>query len=69
MQLHFGAEDKGIPLADVEAIRKRHPEIPVHVYDGAGHGFGCEERASFNPRANEIALHRSLAFFAEHLVA
>ncbi len=67
VQLHFGAEDKGIPLADVEAIRKRHPEIPVHVYDGAGHGFGCEERASFNPRANEIALHRSLAFFAEHL--
>jgi|UniRef100_A0A8J4HAH4 carboxymethylenebutenolidase len=67
VQLHFGAEDKSIPLADVAAIRQRHPEIPVYVYDGAGHGFGCEERPSFNPRANEIALHRSLAFFAEHL--
>ncbi len=67
VQLHFGAEDKSIPLADVAAIRQRHPEIPVYVYDGAEHGFGCEERPSFNPRANEIALHRSLAFFAEHL--
>ena len=68
VQLHFGAEDKGIPLADVEAIKARHPEIPVYIYQGAGHGFGCEARASFNARANEIALHRSLAFFAEHLV-
>lgn len=68
VELHFGAEDKGIPLEDVEKIRQSHPDMPVYVYDGAGHGFGCEERPSFNPRANEIALHRSLAFFAEHLV-
>lgn len=68
VQLHFGAEDKAIPLDDVEAIRKSHPDMPVYVYEGAGHGFGCEERSSYNPRATEIALHRSLAFFAEHLV-
>lgn len=69
VELHFGAEDKGIPLTDVEAIKKRHPNIAVYIYEGAGHGFGCEARASFHSRANEIALHRSLAFFAEHLVA
>lgn len=68
VQLHFGAEDKGISLEDVEAIQKSKPDMPVFVYPGAGHGFGCEDRASFNPNANEIAEHRSLAFFAEHLV-
>ncbi|HET9146721.1 MAG TPA: dienelactone hydrolase family protein [Acetobacteraceae bacterium] len=67
VELHFGTEDKSIPLSDVEAIRKAHPEIPIYVYQGAGHGFGCEDRPSFDPRANEIAEHRSLAFFAEHL--
>lgn len=67
VQLHFGAEDQSIPLADVEAIRKAHPNVPTYVYRDAGHGFGCEERQSFDARANEIALHRSLAFLAEHL--
>jgi carboxymethylenebutenolidase len=68
VQLHFGAEDKGIPLTDVQAIQKSHPEIPIFIYPGADHGFGCHDRASFNGQANEIAEHRSLAFFAEHLV-
>ncbi|ABQ30119.1 MULTISPECIES: dienelactone hydrolase family protein [Acidiphilium] len=68
VQLHFGAEDKGIPLADVESIRKAQPDVGIFVYPGAEHGFGCHDRPSFNPRANEIAEHRSLAFFAEHVV-
>ena len=68
VQLHFGAEDKGIPLTDVDAIRQAHPDLPIFVYPGADHGFGCFERPSFHPQANEIAEHRSLAFFAEHLV-
>lgn len=67
-QLHFGADDKSISTEDIEAIEKAQPNVPVFIYPGAGHGFGCEDRASFNPRANEIAEHRSLAFFAEHLV-
>lgn len=36
--LHFGKTDAMIPLADVETIRERHPELPIHVYD-AGHAF------------------------------
>lgn len=67
VQLHFGAEDKGIPLDDVKAIQKSHPDIPVFIYDGAEHGFGCEDRPSFNAQANQLAEQRSLAFFAEHL--
>lgn len=67
VQLHFGEIDRGIPLADVEAIKAAHPEIAVFVYPGAGHGFGCEERASYSARDAELAELRSLAFFAEHL--
>jgi carboxymethylenebutenolidase len=67
VQLHFGEVDAGIPLSDVEAIKAAHPEIPVFVYPGAQHGFGCEARPSYSPKDAELAELRSLAFFAEHL--
>ena len=67
VQLHFGEIDHGIPLSDVEAIEAAHPEVPVFVYPGAQHGFGCEERSSYSAKDAELAELRSLAFFAEHL--
>ena len=67
VQLHFGEQDSGIPLADVEAIKAAHPDLPVFVYAGAQHGFGCEERASYSAKDCELAELRSLAFFAEFL--
>ncbi len=65
--MHFGAEDASIPLENVERIRQAHPNIPIHVYEGAGHGFNCDHRASFHPQAAALARRRTLAFFAEHL--
>ena len=47
-QLHFGEKDAGIPLSDVEIIRGKRPEVEIHVYPGAQHGFNCEERASYD---------------------
>ncbi|WP_298214264.1 dienelactone hydrolase family protein [Acidocella sp.] len=67
VQMHFGALDKSIPLSDVEAIRAAQPGVEIYVYEGADHGFGCEERASFSPRDWELAELRSLVLFAEHL--
>lgn len=67
VQLHFGAEDKGIPLTDVEAIRAAQPGVEIHVYPGAGHGFSCEERSSYSPTDAILAEQRSLAFLARHL--
>jgi carboxymethylenebutenolidase len=67
VQLHFGEQDHGIPLTDVEAIKVAHPEMPVFVYPGAQHGFGCEERPSYSAKDCELAELRSLAFFAEFL--
>ena len=67
-QLHFGAQDHGIPLRDVETIRAKRPDVEVFVYDGAQHGFGCDERGSFDPASADLARQRSLAFFEKHLV-
>ncbi len=65
--LHFGAEDGAIPPDDVDKIRAAHGNVPVHVYEGAGHGFNCERRASHHGDAAALARERTLAFFAEHL--
>ncbi len=67
VQLHFGEEDTHIPMSDVAAIKQAQPGVEVFTYAGAAHGFGCEDRAGFEPKANELAELRSLAFFAEHL--
>src|ERR1700754_4176670 len=66
-QLHFGEKDAGIPLTDVETIKAKRPEVEVHVYPGAQHGFHCDERASYDKASADIAWPRSLAFFAKHM--
>ncbi|MGB6104787.1 MAG: dienelactone hydrolase family protein [Pusillimonas sp.] len=64
VQVHFGETDTSIPLTEVEAFRQAQPDVSVHVYEGAGHGFGCDQRGSFNQQAYELARDRTLAFFA-----
>ena len=66
-QLHFGEKDAGIPLADVETIKAKRPDVEVFVYPGAQHGFHCDERASYDKTSADIAWPRSMAFFAKHL--
>ena len=67
VQLHFGAEDHGIPLSDVEAIRASQPGVELYVYPGAGHGFGCDQRGSFDKPAADLAYGRTLDFVRRHL--
>jgi carboxymethylenebutenolidase len=66
-QLHFGEKDAGIPLSDVDTIRAKRPDVEIHVYPGAQHGFNCDERASYDPANAGIAKQRSLDFLATHL--
>jgi carboxymethylenebutenolidase len=66
-QLHFGEKDAGIPLADVETIKTKRPEVEVFIYPGAQHGFHCDERASYHKTSADIAWPRSMGFFAKHL--
>jgi Dienelactone hydrolase and related enzymes len=67
VQMHFGDQDGSIPMADVEAIQAAQPGVELHVYQGAGHGFGCDQRGSFNEAAYKLAQERTLRFFDEHL--
>ena len=66
LMLHFGELDAHIPMSDVDKIRAALPEVPVYSYD-ADHGFNCNLRGSFNAPAAELALQRSLDFFAGNI--
>ncbi len=64
--LHFGENDGGIPMEGVREVIAAHPDVPVHIYD-AGHGFSCDERASYDEASSKAALERTLAFLRQHL--
>ncbi|MBX9872395.1 MAG: dienelactone hydrolase family protein, partial [Burkholderiaceae bacterium] len=63
---HFGEQDHWIPLDGVEAFKRAHPEVEVHIY-AANHGFNCDHRGSYNADAARLARERTLAFFARHV--
>jgi len=67
VMLHFGEKDQSIPLTDVEKIKAAQPGVPIFVYMGAGHGFHCDERGSFNAEAAQVAACRSQEFLAKHI--
>ncbi len=67
LMLHFGTTDASIPLSDVEQIGKAHPEVAIHLYEGADHGFNCDMRGQYDAEAAALALERTLAHFAQHL--
>jgi carboxymethylenebutenolidase len=64
---HYGSEDRSIPLTDVERIRTAQPTAAVYVYEGAGHGFNCEQREAYQPQAAALARTRTLDFFARYI--
>jgi carboxymethylenebutenolidase len=64
--LHFGETDASIPLNQARAVAKSHPDATTHFY-AAGHGFNCDQRASYNAAAAKLARERTLAFFRKHV--
>lgn len=64
---HFGDQDASIALPDIEKIKQANPNSPVHVYSGAGHGFNCDERASYSAKDAKVAFDRSVEFLNEKL--
>lgn len=67
LMLHFGTKDASIPMSDVEEIRTAHPDLIYHIYEGAEHGFNCDQRKTYHPEAAAEALPRTLTFFGAHL--
>jgi len=69
LMLHFGLEDQHIPKTEIEEkVAAAHPEIPIFWYQ-AGHGFNCNDRASYNAEAAKLARERSLEFLKKHIAA
>jgi carboxymethylenebutenolidase len=64
---HYGTLDNSIPLADVERIHTAYPQALLYTYEGAGHGFGNEQRDSYRPQAAALARTRTLEFIARHI--
>ena len=67
IMLHFGENDHAIPLTEVDQVRSAWPNAIVHVYQGAEHGFNCDQRASYNPTSAALAKSRTLEFFGKYL--
>lgn len=64
---HNGTEDKGIPMEKVEKIKAARPEVTVYTYEGAGHGFNCDERGSWHEPSAKLARQRTIDFLAKHI--
>jgi carboxymethylenebutenolidase len=66
VMMHFGAKDAHIGPAEIEKIRRAHPDLPLFLYD-AGHGFNCDHRKDFEPQSASLARQRTLEFFSRNL--
>jgi carboxymethylenebutenolidase len=63
IELHYGARDASIPPEAVAEVRARHPSVPVHMYDQAGHGFCRRGSADHHEPSCRLATERTLALF------
>lgn len=63
IMLHYGARDPSIPPANVERVRLAAPDSPLYLYD-AGHGFCRAGSHDFNAAARDLAMSRTLSWFA-----
>ena len=62
--VHLGRTDPGIPADEVAAaVAEANPNVPVYIYEGAGHGFNNESPERYNAPAADLARHRTLELF------
>jgi carboxymethylenebutenolidase len=66
VMLHFGELDQKPSADQARSVAAAHPGATVHFYP-AGHGFNCDQRASYHADSAALARDRSLAFLARHL--
>ena len=62
--VHLGRTDPGIPADEVAAeVAKHHADVPVYIYEAAGHGFNNQSPERYNAEAADLARHRTLELF------
>jgi carboxymethylenebutenolidase len=66
VQLHFGETDASIPMSDVAIVQEKRKDCEVYVYP-AGHGFYCDERASYSPDNAKLAWQRTIDFLGKNM--
>ena len=66
VMVHLSDDDASVPMDGVKALEQAHPAVQVFVY-AAHHGFNCDQRGSYNAAAAQLALQRTLDFFAQHV--
>ena len=64
---HFGGKDKFIPTTTIDQIRKADPTGIFHVYEGADHGFNCDDRESYHAASSELSEKRTLEFVGRYM--
>jgi len=66
---HFGECDESIPPAAVQRHREAYPDMEIYTYP-AEHAFNRDvDGKHYDAASAELALQRTLAFFAEHFAA
>lgn len=69
----YGGKDRGIPVADVEAMRERlaasgkGPPSAITLYPDAEHGFMADYRPSYDEAAARAAWAATLSWFGTYL--
>ena len=62
--VHLGHTDPGIPADEVEkAVHEHNPDVPVYIYEGAGHGFNNDSPERYNEEAADLARARTREMF------
>ncbi len=57
--LHYGETDQSIPMKNVNQVREKQPDLPIHIYP-AGHGFNCDARSGYEPESAKLAWQRTM---------
>jgi carboxymethylenebutenolidase len=67
VMFHWGETDQSIPMDKAKEVAAAHADQIHYFYPGAGHGFNCEQRPSYNADAAKTARERTLEFLRKHI--
>ena len=67
VMFHWGETDQSIPLDKAKMVAEKHKDQTHYFYPGAGHGFNCEQRGSYNADASKQARQRTLEFLKKYV--
>ena len=70
LMLHYGGKDKHIPRDAVDKVVEcfhDQPNVEIHLYAEAEHGFNCSHRNTYHQQSAALAHGYSLLFLSQML--